>query len=95
MVSSLLRVAVDSTHAWSHSAWRTLLKTSEDPRACKYFEPDRDDIFGLGLAKSINQEGNQDMREAACVFCINIMKYNDVMLLSDLVGEDILARDYI
>ena len=35
------------------------------------------------------------MREAACVFCINIMKYNDVMLLSDLVGEDLLARDYI
>jgi hypothetical protein len=43
----------------------------------------------------INQEREKAVVDRAVDFCINILKYNKDILLFDLVGNDLLARDFI
>ena len=43
----------------------------------------------------INQKREVNISEKAVEFCINVMRYNESIMLSDLVGKDMNARDKI
>ena len=70
------------------------MKAGSDPRVCDQISPS-DDLAILELAMLINQKREVNLSEKAVEFCINVMKYNESVMLSDLVGKDMSARDKI
>ena len=43
----------------------------------------------------INQEADKLLKERAADFCLNVMKNNDLIQLTHLVGQDLKARYFI
>ena len=43
----------------------------------------------------INQEADKGLKERAADFCLNVMKNNDSIVLTHLVGQDLKARYFI
>ena len=70
------------------------MEAGSDPRICNQLLPS-DDLAILELAMMINQKREVNISEKAVEFCINVMRYNESIMLSDLVGKDMNARDKI
>ena len=63
-------------------------------RVCKNFEADKTYFEDLRLAKMMKND-DKGTCENAAQFCINVMKNNDSILLSQLIGKDLNARYYV
>lgn len=87
IVPYYFQIASDNNHEFASGAFRFLVKASKDPRVCKQLEADK--VINLRLTDMINQDADKGLKERAADFCLNVMKNNDLIQLTQLFAQDL------